>query len=65
MGVPMEQIDSLAREEAEIMAAAVLRALAKQAVLDGARRRRNIVTATREAAQLTHLAAVLERYANV
>lgn len=59
-----EQIDSLTRDEADLVAVKILRALAKDAVLAGAQRRRNIVTATREASQLTHLANRLEAFAN-
>ena len=54
-----EQIDTLSREDAEFMAAKVLRALAAESF----RRHRNITTATREAAQLTHLATRLESFA--
>lgn len=60
----VEQIDALTREEAELMAAKLFRALATQAIRDGAARRRNIATAAREAAQLTHLAIRLESFAN-
>lgn len=59
-----EQIDSLDRREAEIMAAAILREVAKDAIRAGAAGRRNIVTATRESSQLMHLATKLEGYAN-
>lgn len=52
-------IDSLTREEAERMAAAALREVAKESY----RRHRNVVTATREVAQLTHLAIKLENFA--
>ena len=53
-------IDTMTREEAEVTAAAVLRAIAKES----GRRHRNIVTATREASQLVHLAIKLEGFAN-
>lgn len=53
-------IDSLDRDGVEKMAAAVLREVAKQSI----RRNRNVVTATREAAQLHHLALRLERFAD-
>jgi hypothetical protein len=53
-------LDSMTRAEAERTAAALLREIAKESF----RRHRNFVTATREAAQLTHLAIKLERFAD-
>lgn len=50
----------MTRGEAELVAAGVLRAVAKESFS----RHRNVVTATREAAQLTHVALILERYAD-
>lgn len=52
-------LGSLTREEAEKVAAAVLREVAKGAF----KRHTNVVTATREASQLTHLALRLEAFA--
>lgn len=53
-------LDSLTREEAEIMAARLLREIARESF----RRHSNVVTATRESSQLTHLALRLEGFAN-
>lgn len=53
-------LDSLTRAEVERVAAAVLREVAKGSYS----RHRNVVTASREASQMTHLAFVLERYAD-
>ena len=52
-------LNNVTREEAEIIAAGVCRELAKTA----RQRHRNVGTATREAAQLTHLALKLEAFA--
>lgn len=59
-----EQIDGLTREGVEVMAAGVLREVARNAMRDAAAHRRNVGTATREASQLNHLAARLEGFAN-
>jgi hypothetical protein len=53
------EIESLTREEAEKMAAAVLRAMASESM----RRHRDVVTATSEASQLVQLAVRLEGFA--
>lgn len=63
MSVTAADIDALTREESEAMAAAILRAVAQQSLRDAASHRRNVVTATREASQLSHLATRLEGFA--
>ena len=52
-------LDTVTRGEAETIAAGICRKLAKETY----RRHRNVATATREAAQLTHLAIKLEAFA--
>lgn len=56
----VQTIDGMTREQAEKLAAEVLRDIAKTSW----RRHRNVVTATREASQLIHLAIRLEGFAN-
>lgn len=52
-------IDGMTREQAEQLAAEVLRDIAKTSF----KRHRDVATATREASQLTHLAIRLEGFA--
>jgi hypothetical protein len=56
-----EEANTMSRAEAEIVAAALLREIAKESFS----RHRNVATATREACQLVELAIKLEAFAQV